>query len=98
MNPKRVSRESTRTLRDLPNVGPAIEKLLQSIGIDEPQQLKGCDPFALYKRLGSSEKGADPCLLDVLMSIVSFMDGNEPQVWWAFTEQRKQMLAVDKRS
>ncbi len=98
MNPNRVRRESTKSLTDLPNVGPAIAKILQSIGIDNPQQLAGSDPFELYERLRKiSGKRADPCVLDVFMSIVSFMKGGEARVWWAFTSERKH-LQEQKRS
>jgi hypothetical protein len=31
----------------------------------------------------------DPCVLDVFMSIVHFMDGGEALPWWSFTEERK---------
>lgn len=98
MNPKKVRRESTRTLTDLPNVGPAIAKLLKSIGIQKPSQLEGCDPFELYERIYHlTGKWEDPCVLDTFMSIVRFIDGEEAQVWWAFTAERKHLLAK-KRS
>lgn len=98
MNPEKVSRERTQTLTDLPNVGPAIAKILRSIGIDSPSELRGCDPFELYERLYKlSGKWEDPCLLDVFMSIVRFMNGEEAQVWWEFTAERKKLIE-SKRS
>ncbi len=98
MNPKKVRRESTRRLTDLPNVGPAIAKILKSIGIDNPSELSECEPFELYERLYKLRgKWEDPCLLDVFMSAVRFMNGEEAQVWWAFTQERKKLLE-SKRS
>lgn len=98
MNPEKVSRERMQTLTDLPNVGPAIAKILRSIGIDKPSELSGCDPFELYERLYKLRgKWEDPCLLDVFMSIVHFMNGEEAQVWWAFTAERKKLIE-SKRS
>lgn len=94
MNPNKVRRERTQTLTDLPNVGPAIAKMLNRIGIDRPCELSGCDPFELYERLYKlTGKWEDPCLLDVFMSVVRFMNGEEPQVWWSFTQERKKLLA-----
>lgn len=98
MNPEKVSRERTQTLTDLPNVGPAIAKILRSIGIDKPSDLRGCDPFELYERLYKLRgEWEDPCLLDVFMSVVCFMNGEEAQVWWAFTAERKKLIE-NKRS
>ena len=30
-------------------------------------------------------------MLDVLMSITDFMNGNEPRVWWDYTAERKKL-------
>ena len=90
MHPDKVRRETTETLTDLPNVGPAIAKTLRSIGIEKPGQLVGRDPAELYSML--CEKTGicqDPCVLDVLMSVVHFMNGGEARVWWSFTAERK---------
>lgn len=90
MNPCRVERSRTHKLTDLPNVGPAIARLLTSIEVDSPGDLVGKDPFELYLALGSkSGRRLDPCVLDICMSITDFMDGREPRVWWDFTSERK---------
>jgi len=31
-------------------------------------------------------------MLDVLMSVVDFMNGGDPKVWWDYTKERKQLL------
>ena len=92
MNPEKVRRETTRALSDLPNIGPAIAKDLERIGIKTPQQLAGRDAFELYLRLCEAKgRRQDPCVLDTLMSVVDFMNGGEPQVWWAYTPERKRL-------
>jgi hypothetical protein len=31
----------------------------------------------------------DPCMIDMLISVVRFMDGEPPQPWWAYTAEHK---------
>jgi len=90
MNPAKVERNRTRVLTDLPNIGSVMAGHLESIGIRSPDDLLGADPFELYQRL-CRETGSrqDPCALDVLISVVRFMHGEEPRPWWRYTEERK---------
>lgn len=94
MRPDKVTRETTEALTDLPNIGPSLANDLRRIGIEHPQQLVGRDPVALYDALCET-KGIrqDPCVLDVFMSVTDFMNGGEPKVWWAYTAQRKRLMA-----
>lgn len=81
-------------LTDLPNVGPATAKDLQLLGIDAPQQLIGQDPYLLYQELCRlTGQRHDPCVLDVLMSAVRFMEGAPARPWWFYTPERKALLA-----
>ena len=90
MSPYKVKRESVRALTDLPNIGPAMSRDLERIGISTPQQLVGKDPLKMYRRLcGVSGVRQDPCVLDVFMSVTSFMNGDDPKPWWEFTAKRK---------
>ena len=90
---KNPDRETVSQLEELPNIGNAISADLQFIGIHHPQQLKGKKPLQLYELLCSqSEKKHDPCVLDVFMSVVQFMDGGEALPWWEFTRERKRIL------
>jgi hypothetical protein len=92
MNPAKVERDRVRQLTDLPNVGPAMEKNLELIGIDAPKQLVGKDPLKLYLMLcRKSGFRHDPCVLDVFMSVTSFMNGDKPEPWWAYTVERKRL-------
>ena len=90
MHPSKVTREKLIRLTDLPNIGPAGARDLVLLGITEPAQLVGADPLHLYRTLCiATAQVHDPCVLDVFMSVTSFMDGHAPQPWWAFTEERK---------
>lgn len=95
MNPSKVERDRLRELTDLPNIGAAGAKDLRLIGIREPHQLVGRSPFDMYQEL-CLKTGVrhDPCVIDVFMSITSFMAGEEPRPWWYFTAARKQLLAT----
>ena len=96
---KNPGRKTVVNLEELPNIGKAIANELRLIGIDHPKKLIGKDPFELYEKLCNTKgQHVDYCVLDVFMSAVDFMDGAEPQVWWAFTKKRKMILnKVDKR-
>ena len=73
-----------------------MEKNLQLIGIDYPKQLIGKDPFSLYDKLCKiTGQRHDPCVIDVFMSAVHFMEGGEPLAWWFFTEKRKKYLSKE---
>lgn len=93
MHPEKANRETTQRLTDLPNIGPALAKSLQLIGIDTPAALVGRDAYALYRRLCAlTGKRQDPCVLDTFMSVTDFMNGGDPKVWWAYTKQRKALM------
>ncbi len=98
MNPAKVVRETTKKLTDLPNVGKTVAKDLELIGIHTPEALIGKDPLLLYRSLCDATGTVhDPCMLDVLMSVVDYMNGGEPQVWWAYTKERKRMMQEARR-
>lgn len=90
MHPDKVDRSKLERLADLPNVGPAMVRDLESIGIDRPGQLKHRCPLKLYRALCvTSGTRQDPCVLDVFMSITRFVDGASPLPWWSYTAERK---------
>ncbi|MBB5190782.1 hypothetical protein HNQ50_001505 [Silvimonas terrae] len=93
MHPAKVKREHVQRLTDLPNIGPAMAADLQMLGISRPEQLTGRDPYALYDELCAvTATRHDPCVIDVFISVVRFMDGGEARAWWAFTAERKGFL------
>jgi hypothetical protein len=87
---KNPDRNTVNILEALPNVGKSIAKDLYQIGIDHPQKLIGQSPFEMYDQL-CQKKGmrVDPCVIDVFISAVYFMEGGEPRPWWEFTAKRK---------
>ena len=90
---KNPDRETVSQLIKLPNIGKAIAANLQQIGIVHPKQLIGKEAFELYEALCTSlGKRPDPCVIDVFMSAIHFMEGGEPLPWWSFTEERKRLL------
>jgi hypothetical protein len=88
-----MDRSKITRLEDVPNVGPAIAAKLRAIGVLEPADLIGRDPYVLYDEV-SALTGAkpDPCLLDVFIAATRFMSGESSKPWWAYTEERKARL------
>lgn len=83
-------RSEVRKLTEIINVGPAIAEDFCLLEMKSPQDLIGADPVAVYQRLNHETKTFhDPCVLDVFLAAIDFMNGNPPQVWWEYTEQRK---------
>jgi hypothetical protein len=91
---KHPDKETISRLEELPNIGKAMANDLRLIGIDHPGKLIGKKPFELYDALcATSGKRHDPCVIDVFMSVVQFMEGGEPLPWWSFSEERKKQIA-----
>jgi hypothetical protein len=95
MNPRNVDRARLSKLTDLPNIGKAGAADLQLLGITQPQQLAGRCPYTMYEQLcAATGVRHDPCVIDVFMSVTRFIDGEAPQPWWFYTDERKQALAL----
>lgn len=87
---KTPDRKTVTQLEQLPNIGPAMGADLRLLDIHHPRQLIGKDPFALYNELCNLTKTRhDPCVIDVFMSVIHFMEGGEARPWWTFTDERK---------
>jgi len=90
---KKPDRLTVSELTDLPNIGKAIAGDLRMVGIQHPKDLIGKDAYKLHDKLcritGTKH---DPCMIDVFLSVVDFMNGGEAKVWWSYTEQRKKYL------
>ena len=99
MNPSKVDRSHVVALTDLPNIGEAGARDLRLLGIHQPSQLVGKCAFEMYEALcAKTSIRHDPCVIDVFMSITRFIGGEEPRPWWAYTEERKQLLNQKGRS
>lgn len=91
-----TERSQVSNLTDIVGVGPSIAGDFQLLGINTPQELIGQDPMQLYHAI--IEKTGhfhDPCVLDVFMAAVDFMNGNKPQNWWHYTSERKLKYTKD---
>jgi hypothetical protein len=78
------------SLEEIPNIGPSIAGDLRGIGIAQPRDLVGQDPYALYRHVNDSTGHRhDPCLCDCFIAAVRFMEGSGPVPWWHYTSERK---------
>lgn len=93
------ARTGVTDLEQIPNVGPATARDLRRLGVRTPADLTGRDPFALYYALcdvtGTQQ---DPCVMDVFIAAVRYMEGAPARPWWRYTAGRKRALAVAARS
>ena len=94
MNPVKVSRERLNKLTDLPNIGKAGAGDLRELGISQAHQLIGRCPYEMHQTL-CARTGVqhDPCVIDVFISITQFMNGDDPEPWWHYTDERKSYLS-----
>lgn len=94
-NANPFNRDSLAKLEQLPNVGPKIARILRRLGLKVPQDLKGRDPYQMYLELCQRHGTCDPCVLDVFISAVKFIDGGPAKPWWKFTAERKRRLKAE---
>ena len=88
---KKTDRETVSRLEDLPNVGKAAAGDLRRIGIELPRVLIGRELFSMYEQLCAiSGHRHDPCVIDVFMSAIHFMEGGEALPLWHFTASGKE--------
>ena len=84
------NRTDINELNQIPNVGPATINYLNMLGIYKPFELIGKNPYTMFEKLCKiSDQQIDPCLADVFISAVRFMEGGPPKKWWDFTQERK---------
>ena len=82
-------------LTSIPNVGPAIARKLQRLGVHEPSDLRGQDADELFERLCALDgRRHDPCLLDTFHAAVDVADGKPARPWWEYSRERKAAAAV----
>jgi hypothetical protein len=90
-----MRRTTPAVLEDVPNVGPSIAADLRQIGIHHPNELVGQQPDDLYRALClATQSRQDPCVLDVFISAVRYMEGAPPRPWWHYTAERKRRYAA----
>ena len=92
------NRTDINDLKFIPNVGPATIRYLNILGIKKPFELIGQDPYSMFHELCQvTGKQFDPCLADVFISAVKFMEGAPPHRWWHYTEERKRTLSKERK-
>ncbi|MDY0170541.1 MAG: helix-hairpin-helix domain-containing protein [Thermoguttaceae bacterium] len=92
---KPIHRADITDLEDIPNIGPSIAGNLRLIGVHSPKDLAGKDPYTMYGDLcQATGVRHDPCVLDVFIAAVRFMDGKPPKPWWKYTPERKRGMAA----
>jgi hypothetical protein len=90
--------KNVKELEDLPNIGKSIAGALRLLGILKPEDLRSKDAFALYTTLCNlTGKRKDPCVLDVFMSAINFVNGGPALPWWHFTDERKTLVKQKKK-
>ncbi len=86
-------RDTVLKFQEIPNVGKATEKDLLLLGFTQPIKLAGQDPFEMYSKLCHLQgQRIDPCVIDVFIAAVRYMEGGPAKKWWEYTAKRKQAL------
>jgi hypothetical protein len=92
-----MKRTDLHRFRDLPNVGVILEQQFLALGMHSPSELVGKDPYKLYRELCRiTRRRQDPCVLDVFISAVRYMEGGPARKWWEFTAERKQHFEAEQ--
>jgi hypothetical protein len=82
-------------LRSLMNVGPAVERYLDGLGIRSIEQLANRDPDELFRSLSRRIGCAcDPCLHDTFSAIVYEARMGTKTPWFTWTAARKRRVAA----
>jgi hypothetical protein len=86
-----MARHEIKKFQEIPNVGKATIKDFILLGINEPFELVGRDPYQMYSDLCKiTNQHHDPCVIDVFISAVRYMEGGAAKKWWEFTLERKE--------
>ena len=93
-----IATAASSDLLELANVGPAVARYLEAVGITRTSQLAGLDAIEIYEEMcAASGRRLDPCLLDTVMSAVDQADGGPVRPWWDYTAERKRRLSGESR-
>jgi hypothetical protein len=93
---KNPDRQKVTDLTDMSNVGRAIARDLRQVGIQNPKDLIGKNAYQLHDELcRTTGEKHDPCVIDVFLAVIDFMEGGEPVPWWKFTAERKRHKTVE---
>ena len=91
-----MSRRDITKFTDIPNIGKAMERDFVLLGLKQPIELVGRDPYQLFNELCRvTGNRQDYCVLDTFIAAVRFMEGGPVRKWWEFTAERKRKLNQD---
>lgn len=77
-------------LRRLANIGPAMRRDLELLGINTIAQLATCEADELYLRLNTlTGHRHDPCVWDTFAAAIHQARTGEATPWWQWTPERK---------
>ena len=81
---------ATRDLQSIPNVGPAVARKLERLGVRTVDDLRGGDGEELFERLCALDaRRHDAFLLDTFVAAVEYAGGGPPRPWWEYSRERK---------
>ena len=89
-----MHRTNIENLTGIPNIGKAISRDLELLGIQHPSDLIGKNPYQMYDELCRiTSKRYDHCIIDTFIAAIRYMEGAPAQKWWAYTAERKVVMA-----
>jgi hypothetical protein len=86
--------QSSDELLALKNIGPAMRRDLELLGISTMAQLARREPDALYRALErKTGQRQDPCVWDTFAAAIHQARTGEARPWWHYTPERKRRQA-----
>ena len=86
-------------LTQMPNIGPAVARKLERLGIGRQEDLRGRDGEQLFAELRALDgRDHDPCLLDTFVAAVAYVNEGDDRPWWEFSRERKARDAAATRA
>jgi len=95
MTTKKRKVDAGAGLRSLMNVGAAVERDLEGLGIRSVRELAASEAGDLFRRL-ERRSGArvDPCMYDTFRAVIHEAKTGEKTPWFAWTAERKRREAT----
>jgi hypothetical protein len=86
-------------LTQMPNIGPAVARKLERLGVTGQEDLRGRDGEQLFAELCALDgRDHDPCLLDTFVAAVAYVNDGDDRPWWEFSRERKARAAAPTRA
>lgn len=89
-----AARPQADELLALKNIGPAMRRVLELLGVASVAQLARREPDALYRALArKTGQRQDPCVWDTFAAAIHQARTGEARPWWHYTPERKRRQA-----